>query len=106
MGYHSVAITSLHSRPPSALDLYCVSPLPAQVITKLRQRPKVGDFMSKKGEFSQRKSRKFVDQKTDVIEFDFQTVNCSTKHGEDCQKKYSSLWVQSTCQVRPTPGPN
>ena len=40
MGYHSVAITSLHSRPPSALDLYCVSPLPAQVITKLRQRPK------------------------------------------------------------------
>ena len=47
--------------------------------------------MSKKGEFSQRKSREFVDQKTDVIEFDFQTVNCSTKHGEDCQKKYFFL---------------
>jgi hypothetical protein len=36
--------------------------------------PKDGDFMSKKGEFSQRKSREFVDQKTDVIEFDFETA--------------------------------
>lgn len=67
--------------------------------------PKDGDFMSKKGEFSQRKSREFVYQKTDVIEFDFETVNCSTKHGEDCQKKIFFLvdtkHVSSSTNPRP-----